>query len=174
MIKNSMNFGAVQIIPAAIFLVAAMAFVTLPQTFATSINVTQDISAPVNKVWEIISNVDNEPQYWSTFKEINNINRTDNIIERQVIINAGPQNNTSHQIVTVYPDKMIIQTKLTEGFVTGSRTLELDTLSANKSRLNAIWDVDLSGIPIIGRGFAENGIKQTTEEALKRIAMAAE
>ena len=69
---------------------------------------------------------------------------------------------------------MIIQTKLTEGFVTGSRTLELDTLSANKSRLNAIWDVDLSGIPIIGRGFAENGIKQTTEEALKRIDMAAE
>jgi hypothetical protein len=174
MIKNSMNFGAVQIIPAAIFLVAVMAFVTLPQTFATSINVTQDISAPANKVWEIISNVDNEPQYWSTFKEINNINRTDNIIERQVIINAGPQNNTSHQIVTVYPDKMIIQTKLTEGFVTGSRTLELDTLSANKSRLNAIWDVDLSGIPIIGRGFAENGIKQTTEEALKKIAMAAE
>jgi hypothetical protein len=50
----------------------------------------------------------------------------------------------------------------------------LDTLSANKSRLNAIWDVDLSGIPIIGKGFAENGIKQTTEGALKKIAMASE
>jgi hypothetical protein len=32
----------------------------------------------------------------------------------------------------------------------------------------------LSGIPIIGRGFAENGIKQTTEEALNRIAQVAE
>jgi hypothetical protein len=31
----------------------------------------------------------------------------------------------------------------------------------------------LSGIPIIGGGFAENGIKQTTEEALNRIAQAA-
>jgi hypothetical protein len=172
--KNSINFGAVQIIFAVVFVVAGMAFVTLPQTFATSINVTQHISAPANKVWEIISNVDNDPQYWSTFKEINNINRTDNIIERQVIISAGPQNNTSHQIVTIYPDKMIIQTKLTEGFVTGNRILELDTLPANKSRLNAIWDVDLSGIPSIGRGFTENGIKQTTEEALKRVAMAAE
>lgn len=172
--KHSINFGAVQIVPAVIFVIVAMAFVTLPQTFATSINVTQDISAPANNVWEIISNVDNDPQYWSTFKEINNINRTDNMIERQVIINAGPQNNTSHQIVTVDPDKMIIQTKLTEGFVTGNRILELDTLPANKSRLNAIWDVDLSGIPSIGRGFTENGIKQTTEEALKRVAMAAE
>ena len=32
----------------------------------------------------------------------------------------------------------------------------------------------ISGIPIIGRGFAENGIKQTTEEALSRIAQAVE
>jgi hypothetical protein len=52
-------------------------------------------------MWEVISNVDNDPQYWSTFKEINNINKTDTIIERQVIISAGPQNNTSHQIVTL-------------------------------------------------------------------------
>lgn len=172
--KYSKSIRAVRIIPSAIFVVVGMAFVTLPQAFATSINVTQDISAPTNKVWGIISNVDNEPQYWSTFKEINNINKTDNITERQVIISAGPQNNTSHQIVTVYPDQMKIQTKLTEGLVTGSRILELETLSANKSRLNAVWDIDLSGIPIIGRGFAENGIKQTTEEALNRIAQAAE
>lgn len=172
--KYSKNFGAVQIIPVVIFVVVGIASITLPQTLATSINVTQDISAPANKVWGIISNVDNEPQYWSTFKEINNINKTDNIIERQVIISAGPQNNTSHQIVTVYPDQMNIKTKLTEGFVTGGRILELETLSANKSRLNVIWDVDLSHIPIIGRGFAENGIKQTTEEALTKIAKAAE
>jgi hypothetical protein len=69
---------------------------------------------------------------------------------------------------------MKIQTKLTEGFVTNSRILELETLSANKSRLNVIWDIDLSGVPIIGRGFAENGIKQTTEEALDGIAQVAQ
>jgi hypothetical protein len=172
--KHSKSLSGALIIPAFIFVVIGMIFVTLPQAFATTINVTREISAPVNQVWGIISNVDNEAQYWSTFKEINNINKTDNIIERQVIISAGPQNNTSHQIVTVYPDQMIIQANLTEGLVTGSRILELESLSANKSRLNAIWDIDLSGIPIIGRGFAENGIKQTTEEALSRIAQAAE
>src|ERR671923_2376111 len=107
--KYSMKFNAAQIIPAVIFVLAGMAFITLPQTFATSINVTQDISAPANKVWEIISNVDTDPQYWSTFKEINNMNKTDNIIERQVIISAGPQNNTSHQIVTLYPEQMKVQ-----------------------------------------------------------------
>lgn len=76
--------------------------------------------------------------------------------------------------MTVYPDQMIIQANLTEGLVIGSRILELESLSANKSRLNAIWDIGISGIPIIGRGFSENGIKQTTEEALSRIAQEAE
>lgn len=172
--NGSNSHSVVLIVPAVIFLVVGMAFVTLPQAFATTINVTREISAPANQIWGIISNIDNEPQFWSTFKEINNINKTDNIVERQVIISAGPQNNTSHQIVTVYPDEMKIQTNLTEGFVIGERILKLDTISANKSKLNALWDIDLSGIPIIGRGFAENGIKQTTEEALNRIAQVAE
>lgn len=172
--KYSNSLSVALVIPAVTLVVMGMAFVTLPQAFATTINVTREISAPANQIWGIISNMDNEPQYWSTFKEINNVNKTDNIIERQVVISAGPQNNTSHQIVTIYPDEMKIHTNLTEGFVIGERIIELDTISANKSRLNALWDIDLSGIPIIGRGFAENGIKQTTEEAMDRIAQAVE
>ena len=172
--KYSNSLSVALVIPAVTLVVIGMAFVTLPQAFATTINVTREISAPANQIWGIISNMDNEPQYWSTFKEINNVNKNDNIIERQVVISAGPQNNTSHQIVTIYPDEMKIHTNLTEGFVIGERIIELDTISANKSRLNALWDIDLSGIPIIGRGFAENGIKQTTEEAMDRIAQAVE
>ena len=172
--KYAEDLNLSPVIPAVIFAVMGLAFMALPQVFATSLNVTQEISAPADQVWRIIANVDNEPQYWSTFKEINNIKKTDNITEREVTISAGPQNNTSHQIVTVYPDEMKIQTNLTKGLITGSRILELEPLSANKSRLDVIWDIDLSGIPFIGRGFAENGIKQTTEEALQRIAQAAE
>jgi carbon monoxide dehydrogenase subunit G len=159
---------------AVIFASIAITFATFPQAFATSINVTREISAPADKVWNIISNVDNETQYWFTFKEIKNINKMDNIIEREVTISAGPQNNTSHQIVTLYPERMKIQTNLTQGLVTGTRDLELEPVSDNKTRVDVLWNVDLSGIPIIGRGFAENGIKQTTEEALTRIAQAVE
>jgi hypothetical protein len=157
---------------AVIFVSTAIVFATLPQAFGTSINITREIPAPVEMVWNIISKVDDEAKYWSTFKEIKNINKTGNIIERSVTISAGPQNNTSHQIVTLYPEQMKIQTNLTEGLVTGSRILVLDPISGNASRLNVTWDIDLSGIPIVGRGFAENGIKQTTEEALNKIAQA--
>jgi carbon monoxide dehydrogenase subunit G len=143
----------------------AIAFLALPQVLATSLNVTRELSAPADQVWNIISNVDNETAYWPTFKEIKNINKTDNIIEREVTISAGPQNNTSHQIVTLYPKLMKIQTNLTEGLVTSTRIVQLEPISDNKTRVHAIWDIDLSGIPIIGRGFAENGIGQTTDEA---------
>ncbi|HEX2304871.1 MAG TPA: SRPBCC family protein [Nitrososphaeraceae archaeon] len=170
--RTSINLQPV--IPAVIFVVMGMVFAAIPQVFATSLNVTREISAPADQVWNIISNVDNETQYWSTFKEIKNINKTDDIIEREVTISAGPQNNTSHQIVTLYPRLMKIQTNLTEGLVTGTRILQLDPISENKTRVDAIWDIDLSSIPIIGRGFAENGIKQSTDEALSRIAQAVE
>jgi hypothetical protein len=158
------------IIPTVIFVAIGFTSVALPPVFATSLNVTREISAPA----AIISNVDNETAFWSTFKEIKNINKTDDVIEREVIISAGPQNNTSHQIVTLYPKLMKIQTNLTEGLVTGTRILQLTPISDNKTRVDAIWSIDLSGIPIIARGFAENGIRQTTEEALSRVAQAAQ
>ena len=162
------------VILAVIFIIMGITFVASPQIFATSPNVTREIAAPADLVWNIISNVDNETAYWPTFKEIKNINKTDNIIEREVTISAGPQNNTSHQIVTLYPKLMKIQTNLTEGLVTGTRILQLNPISDNKTRVYAVWDIELSGIPIIGRGFAENGIRQTTDEALSRIAQAAQ
>jgi len=69
-------------------------------------------------------------------------------------------------LVTIFPEQLKIQANLTEGIITGTRTVVLEPISENESRLKVLWDIDLSGIPIIGRGFAENGIKQTTEDAL--------
>lgn len=158
----------------AVIFVIAIAFVTLPQAFAISFNASREISAPPNQVWSIISNVDQESQYWSSFKAIKNINKTDNIIERDVTISAGPQNTTSHQLVTVYPEQQKIQTNLTKGILTGSRVLELKPISDNKSRIDVLWNLDLSGIPIADRALAENGTRQTTEQALSKIAQAAE
>jgi hypothetical protein len=55
--------------------------------------------------------------------------------------------------------------------VTGNRTLALSPSSnANATRIDVFWNVDMSGIPIFGKGFAKDGIMRTTEEALGRIA----
>ena len=46
--------------------------------------------------------------------------------------------------------------------------------NTTSTKIDAVWEVDLSGIPVLGRGFAKDGITGTTEEALGKIAQAVE
>lgn len=152
----------------------------IPTATATSleeIRVSREISAPIDQVWNIVSDVDNETKYWSTFKDIKNINKTGNTTEREVTLIAGPQGDTkTHQFVTVNPEQYTVETNITKGPVTGTRVLTLSPAAENDTttKIDAIWNVDLSGIPILGRGFAKDGIMKTTEEALGKIAQAEE
>jgi uncharacterized protein YndB with AHSA1/START domain len=153
----------------------------IPQATASSleeIRASREISAPIDQVWNVVSNVDNETKYWSTFKAIKNINKTAinmtaNTTEREVTLVVGPQGETiTHQFVTVNSEQFVVQTNITEGPVTGTRLLTLNPSSSNTNatKIDVLWNVDLSGIPIFGRGFAKDGIMRTTEEALSNIA----
>ncbi|MDQ3852418.1 MAG: SRPBCC family protein [Thermoproteota archaeon] len=154
----------------------------IPQATASSsleeIKVSREISAPIDQVWNVVSDIDNETKYWPTFKTIRNINMTAinmtaNTTEREVTLVVGPQGETTtHQFVTVNSEQFVVETNITEGPVTGTRVLELSPSfsNANATRIDIFWNVDLSGIPIFGRGFAKDGIMRTTEEALSNIA----
>jgi uncharacterized protein YndB with AHSA1/START domain len=153
----------------------------VPQATASSleeIRASREISAPIDQVWNFVSAIDNETKYWSTFKAIKNINMTAinmtaNTTEREVTLVVGPQGETvTHQFVTVNPEQFVVETNITEGPVTGTRVLTLSpsTSSTNATKIDILWNVDLSGIPIFGRGFAKDGIMRTTEEALSNIA----
>jgi hypothetical protein len=71
----------------------------------------------------------------------------------------------------VNSEQFVVQTNITEGPVTGTRLLTLSPSSnSNATKIDVLWNVDLSGIPIFGRDFAKDGIMRTTEEALSNIA----
>jgi len=152
----------------------------IPQATASSveeIKASREISSPIDQVWNVVSDIDNETKYWSTFKAIKNINMTAsnmtaNTTEREVTLVAGPLGETiTHQFVTVNPEQFVVETNITEGPVTGNRILTLSPSSnANATRIDVFWNVDMSGIPIFGKDFAKDGIMRTTEEALGRIA----
>ena len=153
----------------------------IPQATASSleeIKVSREIPAPIDQVWNVVSDIDNETKYWRTFKAIKNINMTAinmtaNTTEREVTLVVGPQGETvTHQFVTVNPEQFVVETNITEGPVTGTRVLTLSpsSSSTNATKIDVLWNVDLSGIPIFGRGFAKDGIMRTTEEALSNIA----
>jgi uncharacterized protein YndB with AHSA1/START domain len=153
----------------------------IPQATASSleeIKVSREIYAPIDQVWNVVSDIDNETKYWSTFKAIKNINMTAinmtaNTTEREVTLATGPFGETiTHQFVTVNPEKFVVETNITQGPVIGTRTLTLSPSSSNSNatKIDAFWNVDMSGIPIFGRGFAKEGIMRTTEEAVNNIA----
>lgn len=153
----------------------------IPPATASSleeIRVSREIYAPANQVWNVVSDIDHETKYWSTFRAIKNINMTAinmtaNTTERQVTLATGPFGETiTHQFVTVNPEKYVVETNITQGPVTGTRTLTLSPSSSNSNatKIDVFWNVDMSGIPIFGRGFAKDGIMRTTEEALNNIA----
>src|SRR5215211_3771718 len=146
----------------------------IPQATASSleeIRASRDMSSPIDQVWNVVSKIDNEIKYWSTFKAIKNINKTAinmtaNTTEREVTIVTGPLGETiTHQFVTVNPEQFVVETNITKGPVTGTRLLTLSPSSSNTNatKIDVLWNVDLSGIPIFGRGFAKDGIMRTTE-----------
>jgi uncharacterized protein YndB with AHSA1/START domain len=172
-----------RITPTGLSAITIIAFVVLttiwqvPQAAALDeIRVSREISAPVNKVWAIVSDIDNEAKYWSIIKNIKNINRVSNTTEREVTVQAGPGGDTkTHQLVTINPEQFVVQTNITEGPITGSRLITLNPSAENNAttRIDAVWEIDLSGIPLIGKSFAKDNFQKTTEDALSNIAAAA-
>ena len=180
-ITNTKIHTIITVVALAIVFSVVMSLVwQIPQAAASSleeIKASREISSPIDQVWNVVSDIDNETKYWSTFKAIKNINTTTvnmtaKTTEREVTIETGPLGESvTHQFVTVNPEQYVVETNITEGPVTGTRTLTLSPSSnTNATRIDALWNVDLYGIPFFGRGFAKDGILKTTEEALANIA----
>lgn len=178
---NRKTSTAITVVAIAIASVVMTSVWQIPQATASSleeIKASREISAPIDQVWSVVSDVNNETKYWSTFKAIRNINMTAinmtaNTTEREVTLVAGPQGETiTHQFVTLNSEQFVVETNITKGPVTGTRVLTLSPSSSNTNatKIDVFWNVDLSGIPIFGRGFAKDGIMRTTEEALSNIA----
>jgi uncharacterized protein YndB with AHSA1/START domain len=160
---------------ASIFMTTVWQIPTALSTSLEEIKVSREVAAPIDRVWNIVSDIDNEAKYWSIIKNIKNINKTDAITERDVTVQAGPGGDTrTHQIVTVDPNQFAVKMNITEGPIIGSRLITLTPENNTTTRVDAAWGIDLSGIPLLGKGFAKESFQKTTENALSNIAAAAE
>ncbi len=134
------------------------------------IEVSTKIKSTVDKVWDIISDIDNETKYWKGTKEIHNISKDGNKINREVII--AFRDSKCLQEVTLYP-KEKIEAVFTEGIIHGTKTINLKTLEG-EILLEAIWDVKLSGMMGMFTGMIKKHVKSGTEQALQAIKSEAE
>jgi len=82
------------------------------------IKASVDIKAPVEKIWNIISDLDNEPKFWKGTKEIKNISKEGNSINREITI--AFRNQKCLQNLTLYP-KEKIEAVFTKGIIKGTQ-----------------------------------------------------
>lgn len=135
-----------------------------------AITASREISAPATRVWQIVSDVDNEPKYWHGTKTVNNISKNGNTIEREVTI--AFKDSRCRQTVVLYPEKSVDIT-ITEGPLKGTKKVVL-TPVGEKTRVDVAWDVKLTGFLGMFTGMVKKHIAEGTEEALDRIAKAVE
>ena len=135
-----------------------------------TIDTSIDINAPVDKVWDIISDLDNEPKFWKGTKETRIISRDGNVVTREITI--AFRDSKCMQKITIQP-KEKIYAEFTKGIIKGSKTLNLKSKD-DSSLLEANWDVKMSGLAGMFTGMIKKHIRSGTEQALESIKQKAE
>jgi ribosome-associated toxin RatA of RatAB toxin-antitoxin module len=136
-----------------------------------TINASREVSAPVDRIWHIVADVDNEPQYWHGTKTVKNISKAENKIEREVTI--AFKDSKCRQTVLLTPKKSV-EIMITQGPIRGTKTVTLSPLGNLKTRIDVVWNIKLAGFLGMFTGMVKRHIAEGTEEALVRIAKAVE
>ena len=123
------------------------------------------INSTQEKIWNVISNIDDEPKFWKGTKEVRNISKDKNQISREITIAFRDQKCL--QEVTIVP-KETIKAVFTEGVIVGEKILTLKKINESYE-LEAIWDVKLSGMMGMFTGMIKKHIKSGTKQALQAI-----
>lgn len=124
-----------------------------------------EIEAPAEKVWDLISDIDNEPKFWGGTKEVHNISKEGNVVKREIIIAFRDQK--CQQEVTLFPKEKIVA-HFTKGIINGNKTILLKPLDSG-SLLKCVWDVKLTGLMGMFTGMVKKHIKDGTDLALQAI-----
>jgi carbon monoxide dehydrogenase subunit G len=129
------------------------------------IEASVEIGAPIDKVWDIVSDIDNEPKFWKGTKEIRNISKKENIVNREITIAFRDQK--CMQEVKLYP-KEKIEAVFTKGIIDGIKIITL-TAKDGKTLLKVQWDIKLTGMMGMFTGMIKKHIENGTVQALQKI-----
>ncbi|MDE1765008.1 MAG: SRPBCC family protein [Thaumarchaeota archaeon] len=134
------------------------------------IQASVEINAPLDKVWNVASDLDSEPRFWKGTKEVRNVSKDGNTVTREVTI--AFKDSKCMQTVTIQP-KEKIHIQFTKGIIDGTKTISLAS-QGEKTKLEAVWDIKLTGMMGMFTGMVKKHIQSGTEQALQSIKEEAE
>lgn len=130
-----------------------------------SIRVEVEISASVDRVWEVVSDIDNESKFWKGTKKVRNISKEGNKINREVTIAFRDQKCL--QEVTITP-KEKIKVRFTKGIIDGEKIVSV-TPKNETTVLETCWNIKMTGWMGMFTGMVKKHIKSGTEQAMQAI-----
>jgi len=133
------------------------------------IKVSVQIDAPVEKVWSIVSDLDNDRAFWKGMTSIKNISKEGNVITREVTLGKV---NKCMQTVTLYP-KEKRSTEWTEGTLAGTKDVII-TPVGNGTQLEVLMSYKLSGMAKFLSGKITKDLQFEADEAVRLIKESAE
>ncbi|WP_255465380.1 SRPBCC family protein [Nitrosopumilus sp. b3] len=133
--------------------------------YMATIDVKVEINATPEKVWEIVSDIDNEPKFWKGTKEVKNLSKEGDTIKREITIAFRDQKCL--QDVKLEPKKRI-EAKFTKGIINGEKIVSIIP-NEDKTILRTVWDIKLTGMMGVFTGMIKNHIKSGTEQAMQSI-----
>ena len=136
-----------------------------------SIIISREIPASLDKVWGIISDIDNEPRYWHGTKSVKNINKDGNTVEREIVI--AFRESRCRELVVLDPKKSV-KANIIDGIMRGTKkNIMVNSNGTNRTKIDVVWDLRISGFKKMFAMMIKKHIKQGTEDALTRITNAA-
>ena len=132
-----------------------------------TIHVGKEIHASLDEVWNLVSDIDREPEFWHGTKSVKNIRKEGNIVERETVI--AFRNAVCKEIVTLDAKKSV-KKKILNGPITGTKDIRIAPLAANKTRVDVQWNIAARGFFGLFRGRVKKHISQGTRDALDRIS----
>jgi len=130
-----------------------------------TIVVQTEIKATIEKVWEVISDIDNEPEFWKGTKKVKTLSVEGDIIKREITIAFRDQKCL--QEIQLKPKKEI-KAKFTKGILDGTKIITLKPEN-DKVIMETSWEIKLSGMMNMFTSMIKNHIKSGTEQAMKSI-----
>ena len=123
------------------------------------------VNSTSEKIWDVISDINNEPEFWKGTKSIRNISQEGNTTKREITI--AFKDKKCLQDVTLYP-KERVEAVFTKGIINGSKTITIQQID-DTCTLEAVWDIKLSGMMGMFTGMVKKHIQSGTEQALIEI-----
>lgn len=130
-----------------------------------------EVAAPLPTLWRIVSDIDNEPEYWHGTREVINTRRVGNVTDRVVVQNFMGTRVT--QRVTLDPERSVVVDYL-KGTTVGRKSIRIEEGNASSHLVKVSWDVRFTGVLLLITPIIRNHIVRGTENALTRIKEVAE